>query len=883
MRSAESFPERVERLFHEALELPAEARGDFLAKACEGDAKLLEAVERLLQAAGRVKGKPAWNFAAMENEARELSKEPGDTVLERYRLIERIGSGGMGVVYKALRADEEFSKLVAIKIVQHGADELGHEAVLQRFRQERQILASLEHPNIARLLDGGSTPDGLPFLAMEFVEGAPIDRYLSERKATEKEILEIFRTLCSAVSYAHQKLVVHRDLKPANILVTAEGTPKLLDFGIAKLLDGSGEKTSPGAGALTPVYASPEQVRGEAITTATDVYTLGVLLYELLSGARPYRATGSALEIAQAICMEIPAPMASRAGRRISPDLENIVQKALRKEMDRRYVSVEQFSEDIRKYLDGYPVMARADTRGYRVRKFAGRNKTAIGVGALIAITVLSGTGAIAWQAHLANERFQDVRELADAYLFEFHDAIRDLPGATPARQLVVRRGIQYLDKLARQRGKDDSLSRDLGKAYLRVGSVQGAPNTPSLGDRAGALVSYRKALALLEPLALKAPQNEETGDDLSDAYRSIAELLQYSGDLNGAATSYRKSLALLTRLAGTRPYAVEVRRRLADTEMFLGSLLGNNEISNLGDTKGAMELSQKSRVLLETLAKERPADRELRASLSSIYQRLAAMDQALDNKDKAIEWFRRCVPVDEELIREEPLNVIYRRQSAITNRSLALILLRTGDLAEARQRSDRSAELFGQLAKEDPANMEAQEALADSQYSQGYVLQKGNDFEGARRNYEASLATYRAEMAKHPETLPAGLRTVYQLMADLGIKTGDAPLALRNASEELEIDKRLLAANAHNASAQRNQGTAYGQMGQTHELLARSKSGSRADRGREWREARGWHQRALDVWVQLKKEGVLIPAYAPRLDEAARNVANCERQMRDN
>jgi non-specific serine/threonine protein kinase/serine/threonine-protein kinase len=809
-----------------------------------------------------------------------MSKLPEEAALDRYRLIERIGSGGMGVVYKALRADEAFSKLVAIKIVQQGPDQLRHEAVLQRFCQERRILASLEHPNIARLLDGGSTPEGMPFLVMEFVEGVPIDRYLSQRKATEREILEVFRTLCSAVSYAHQKLVVHRDLKPANIFVTADGTAKLLDFGIAKLLDGSGEKTMTGSGALTPEYASPEQVRGEAITTATDVYSLGVLLYQLLSGSRPYRAAGGVLELAQAICAETPASMASRAGRRISADLENIVQKALRKEPDRRYASVEQFSGDIRRYLDGYPVIARPDTSGYRAWKFAGRNRVAIGLGAAILLTLLAGAAATAWQAHLANQRFQDVRELADAYLFEFHDAIKDLPGSTPARQLVVRRGIQYLDKLERQRGNDDSLARDLGKAYLQVGSVQGATNTPSLGDRAGAMVSYRKALALLQPLEAKAPQNEETGVELSDAYGSIAESLQYSGDLNGAAANYRKSEALLNRLAAARPKSVEVRTRLAYAEMYLGSLLGNNEISNLGDTKGAMELSQKSRALLETLVKERPAQRELRASLSSIYQRLAAMDQALDNKDKAIAWFRMCVPVEEELIREEPLNVIYRRQSAITNRSLALILLRVGDLAEARRRSARSAELFLQLAQQDPANMEAQEALADSQYSQGYVLQKGNDFDGARRYYDASLATYRAEMAKHPETLPAGLRTVYQLMADLGIKTKDADLALRNASQELEIDKRLLAANPHNASAQRNQGTAYGQIGQTHEILATSVSGSRADRNREWREARSWHQRALDLWVQLRKEGVLIPAYAPRLEEAARNVANCEREL---
>ncbi len=878
--STESFPDRVERHFHEALELPVSGRVAFLAEVCGGNAKLHDAVEKLLQAAARVKSNPAWNDAAIRNEARQSPEENEDAALDRYRLIERIGAGGMGVVYKAIRADEEFSKLVAIKVVRPGAGEAGQEAVLERFRQERQILASLEHPNIARLLDGGSTPEGLPFLAMEFVEGAPIDRYMAQRKATEREILDLFRTLCSAVSYAHQKLVVHRDLKPANILVTAEGTPKLLDFGIAKLLDGSGAKTNTGAAALTPEYASPEQVRGGAIGTATDVYSMGVVLYELLSGVRPYRATGSILEMAHAICTETPMPLVSRAGRRIGADLNNIVQKALRKETDRRYVSVEQFSEDVRRYLEGYPVAARPDTRGYRAWKFACRNKLAIGLGAVIAVTLLGGIGATAWQAHLATQRFQDVRELADAYLFEFHDAIQNLPGSTPARQLVVKRGLQYLDKLAQQRGSDDSLSRDLGKAYLRVGFVQGAPNLPSLGDRAGALVSYRKALAVLEPLEARAPQNEETGNLLSDAYQSIAQLQERSGDLNGAAASYRKSEVLLNRLLAARPKSFEVRTRLSDLEMLLGSLLGNNEISNLGDTRGGLELTQKARILLEALVKERPAQGDLRASLSSVYERLGAMEQALDHKEKAIAWLRMCLPVEEQLMREEPRNVVDRRQSAVTNRSLALMLLRTGDLAEARLRSDRSAELFEQLAKEDPANMEAQEALADSQFSQGYVLQKGNDFAGARRYYEASLGTYHAEMAKHTGTLPTGLRTAYQLLAELGIKTHDATLALRYATEELEIDRRLLAANAHNASAQRNQGTAYGQIGQTHEMLATGLSGSRADRQREWREARDWHRRALDVWTQLKKEGVLIPAYTPRLEEAARKVAHCEREL---
>ena len=243
LEPTDSFAERVERLFHEATDIDAGARDAWLKAACEGEEGLLSAVQQLLDAHARVGRKAAWNAPAIQNEARRIAAgSMDDATLERYRLIEPIGSGGMGMVYKAVRADDEFSKLVAIKIVRHGDGEAGHDAMVRRFRQERQILAGLEHPNIARLLDGGSTPDGLPFLVMDYVDGVPIDRYLADKKPPLREILELFRTVCSAVSHAHQNLVVHRDLKPGNILVTTDGPPKLLDFGIAKLLDGSAER-----------------------------------------------------------------------------------------------------------------------------------------------------------------------------------------------------------------------------------------------------------------------------------------------------------------------------------------------------------------------------------------------------------------------------------------------------------------------------------------------------------------------------------------------------------------------------------------------------------------------------------------------------------------
>jgi tetratricopeptide (TPR) repeat protein len=869
LAAAESHAERVERLFHEVREIEAKQRPAFLIAACDGDEPLRLMVERLLAADLRVGQKKGWNASAIQNEAFDAAGT--DATLERYRLMEPIGGGGMGTVYKAVRTDDVYSKLVAIKIV-HLGGQAEQQAMIARFRQERQILAGLEHPNIGRLLDGGSTPDGLPFLVMDYVDGVPIDQYLADKKPPLREILDLFRTVCSAVSHAHQNLVVHRDLKPGNILVTKDGRPKLLDFGIAKLLDGSAERTQTGAGAMTPEYASPEQVRGLPTNTATDIYSLGVLLYELLCGVRPYRATTSAMELAQAICSETPQSMSSRAGgrfdRHLENDLENIVQMALRKEPERRYASVEQFSEDLRKYMEGYPVMARADTRGYRARRFAGRNKAAIAAGAVILITLVVGIGATAWQARLANRRFNEVRGLANAYLFEFHDAIKDLPGSTPARQLVVKRGIQYLDTLARERGNDAGLARELASAYEKVGSVQGARGMPSLGDRAGALASYRKALAIREPLAASSPQAADIGIELSRSYQFVGDLLAYNGDLQGSAAMGRKDVQLMERLAAAHPASFEVRDSLALSYSVLGDVTGNNEFPNLGDAKGAMELIQKSRIIREKLVAENPAKREQRLLLSGCYGRIGALQQALGNKEESVASYRRAIATDEQLIREEPLNVLYRREAAVDNRSVSLVLIRTGNLAEAQEHGDRSAKLFEQLSKDDPADVEAREALADSYYSQGYLLTKVKDLGNARKAYDSAIAAYESIMTQHPGVMPTGLRTAYQLMADLGIATKDAKLAMRSAQKELDLDHQLLTSDAGNAGAQRNQGVAYTQIGQVHEFL------------KEWREARSWYQRALDVWLDLQKKGTLIPMYVFKLDEGHRNVAKCDRML---
>jgi len=487
--------EQVKQIFHTALEEPAQKRRQYLQEACAGDQALLAEVERLL-ANDRLAGDFMEELAAGDAAnalIREHSRASEGKQIGPYRLLREIGQGGMGTVYLAERADAQYQKQVAIKLVRPGLDS---QSVVDRFRHERQILAGLDHPNIAKLLDGGVSEDGLPYFVMDFIEGLPVDEYCDQRQLPLVRRLELFRVVCSAVHYAHQNLVVHRDLKPSNILVTADGTPKLLDFGIAKIVNPAPSSDPDEATTLrflTPEYASPEQARSQPITTASDVYSLGVLLYKLLTGQSPYRLESrSAPDLARAICEEEPERPSlvereterEREGEKekqrksrfpsFSPslrlsvsrsqlrgDLDNIALMALRKEPQRRYSSVEQFSEDIRRHLEGLPVIARKDTVVYRTTKFIQRHKAGVGAMALMLLILLAGVLATQRQARIAERRFNDVRKLSNSLLFELHDAIQNLPGATPARELLVKRALEYLDRLAAEAADDPHQSRD--------------------------------------------------------------------------------------------------------------------------------------------------------------------------------------------------------------------------------------------------------------------------------------------------------------------------------------------------------------------------------------------------------------------------------------
>jgi serine/threonine protein kinase/tetratricopeptide (TPR) repeat protein len=786
--------QRIQDLFHAALQHEPSQRPAFLADACAGDVSLQREVESLL--AAHEEAASFLEAPAFAGPATWLADGQAEAAVGRqlgpYRLGRAIGRGGMGAVYLGERADGQYQKQVAIKLVRDG---FGGEALRRRFHLERQILAALDHPNIAKLLDGGTTADGLPYLVMDYVEGLPIDAYCDAHRLSIAERLTLFRAVCAAVQYAHRNLVVHRDLKPSNILVTAEGVPKLLDFGIAKLLQPelpspSASLTLLGLQALTPEYASPEQVRGEPITTASDVYSLGVVLYELLTGHRPYRLKSRLPhEMARVICEEEPQRPSIAVGRveevagadgthRITPesvsqtregsperlrrrlagDLDNIVLMALRKEPHQRYASVEQLAEDLRRHLEGLPVLARPQTLGYRGGKFMARHKTGVMAAALIGLTLVGGILATRQQARRAEaeraraeRRFNDVRQLANAFMFEFHDAIEKLPGSTPARQLVVNRALEYLDSLAQEAGDSPALQRELAAAYTKVGNVQWQRYYANLGDTAGALASHRKALAIREAVAAKDPAHTATQRDLAYSHVLVGDALAATGDLAGAVASYRRSLAVRQALAAASPGDARLQHELAVSHQRLGDTLGNPRFPNLGDTAGAVEHYGAMLAIFQALADAEPTSAPLRHSVSIGHEKIGDVMTALAGPARALESYREALAIREALAAAEPTNAQLRRDLAVSHRKVGLALAATGDHTGALESLRQARAIREALAAADPTNAAARRDLARIHADIGQVLAAAGDVASALESYQQSLAVYEALAAADP------------------------------------------------------------------------------------------------------------------------------------
>jgi eukaryotic-like serine/threonine-protein kinase len=597
-------PEQLARIFAEALERAPGERSAFLELACRGLPELRADAEALLAAheqAGTFLGQldAERGAALLEGDGEEAGRRIGP-----YRVVRELGRGGMGVVYLAERVEGGFEQRAAIKVLKRGMDS---DAILRRFIRERQILAGLEHANVARLLEGGVTEAGQPYFAMEYVEGRPLTTYSDEHQLGVEPRLRLLEDACRAVQHAHGRLVVHRDLKPSNILVTDDGRLKLLDFGIAKLLSTDDESlTQAESRVLTPAYAAPEQVRGEPVTTATDVYALGVVLYELLTGRLPPPSHhADRTEAARSFSEVDPRPPSQavaaepRLARRLRGDLDSVARKALSKEPSHRYVSAEALAEDIRRHLAGQPVRARRDTFGYVAAKFVRRHRIGVAAAGATALSLLLGLAGTTWQAAVASrerdraraetERAEKVKQFLVG-LFKASDPAESLGETITARELLDRGAARIEAELASQPSLQSELfeivagiSHELGRfeqaRHLAERSLEGArraygPEHPQVakamdtlgwilhrsGDYAGAEELRRQALAMRRKL-LPADST-----DVADSLESLGLILRVRARLDEAETMVREALSIREkRLGAEHPDTANALANLAD------------------------------------------------------------------------------------------------------------------------------------------------------------------------------------------------------------------------------------------------------------------------------------------------------------------------------
>ena len=640
-----------------------------------------------------------------------------------WRLIREIGHGGMGVVWEAQRDDGQFEQRAAIKLLRAS---LFSEREIRRFREERQILASLNHPCIARLLDGGMMDDGSPYLVMEYVDGLPLDAWCNREQLNVRRRLEVFLLVCSAVEYAHRQLVIHRDLKPANILVTAsDGTPKLLDFGIAKLIQDGVEEQHSTARLLTPECASPEQVRGEHLSTATDIYSLGVVLYELLTGRNPQaQASQSPLAVCRAILEEEPPPPSrateNNCDRQLAGDMDNVILKALRKEPERRYASVGDLRADLERYLEGLPVQASRVTLAYRARKFVSRNRAAVAAAVLALLSLFIGLGVSMWEVHVARmqrtraeRHFNDVRKLANSLLFEIDDKIRDLPGATDARRLMVTRAGEYLDYLAGEAAGDTKLNLELADAYARLGQVQGNPSFPNLGDRSGAQASYEKSSRIAEDVLRRDPNNARALQVVVNSLSAEGWLMVTANRSVDAVTTQQKAVDASQALVRIYPQETSYRQQLAEQLHDLGDMMGNPWFPGLGDIDGADRCYSRSLEIWSQSLAQLPQTPEMLQNRVRLYYSLSLLQwEGRGRSAPAQEWAEKALEKMQELPPSQ------RDKAAELSRMGALyaVAAEADSLRSPRQaivEYKRSLGYERQLKAADPRNTKANEDLS--------------------------------------------------------------------------------------------------------------------------------------------------------------------------
>ena len=852
--------EKIKEVLGIALELPRDRRAAFIKERCGGDDALRSEIEILLQGEGEIESAFLEGPSLVTLAASVIGVEENSSIGRRlgaYQVVEQIGAGGMGEVYRAFRADDQYRKEVALKVIRAGHDS---GFVIARFKNERQILAGLEHPNIARLLDGGTTEEGLPFFAMELIEGEPITDYCDHHKFSVTERIQLFLQVCSAVQFAHQHLVIHRDIKPGNILVTADGVPKLLDFGIAKIIEPEFaapnlDVTSTAFRVLTPKYGSPEQMQGGQMTTASDVYSLGVVLYEMLTGRSPYRfASSSPQEILKAVCStepqkpslaahktspsdttspsreelsELRAASPNRLRKQLNGDLDNILLKTLEKDPLRRYRTVDQLQDDLRRHLENLPISARTAGSWYRASRFVIRNKVAVVFSTALAVALLLGMAVSLHEARVARQqrakaeaRFNDVRKLANSLLFEIHDSIRDLSGATPARKLLVSRGLEYLDSLSKEAAGDVSLQRELAAAYDRVGDLQGYSGAANLGDYSAALQSYQKALAIREAAAAANPNDASLQSELLNDYFRLSFLLRNAGDNNEA----------LTYLHAGFPIAEKLAHSQADpkyTDLLAGIYWQTGWIQHdTGKPTDAVASFRQAVSVREKIAGSSSANPFFRTHLAADYGGLAAASQDLSDSATALDASKKGLSILLDLSHADPNNATLREYVAEAYNLSAPLLDQKGDIAQALQYYRAAHEIFAALFAADPDNALARNNLGFSNLGIARELLAGDQI--------------RPAIAKAREALPF--------------------FEPKSHASRYDID---------------GQAESYEVLGLTYDKLA-DQALSRSMKLERCNESRTWFQKSEQTWERVSPQGAQGPEFRDEADRVRKELSKC-------
>jgi len=803
--------QEVKRLFGEAIEMPEHERRSWLETVCP-DSEIRNEVLSLLEEHARSENfleQPETCTGVLLDELFS-SVQPGQTI-GPWKLVREIGRGGMGVVFEAVREGEDFRARFALKLIRAG---LVTPQLVERFRLERRVLSRLAHPGIAALLDGGTTDSGLPYLVMEYVEGVPIDQWCREKRLGIRQRVELILEVCRAVQHAHERLVIHRDLKPGNIFITPEGRPKLLDFGIAKVLAGEAEDapeaTRTATYVLTPDYASPEQITGAPPTTATDVYSLGVLLYVLLSGKRPYELAGlPPLEAMRRVVESDPRPPSTVAAPEfrslLRGDLDQIILKCLQKEPARRYSSAALLAADLEAWLEGRPVTAVPPSWRYRLARWARRNRAQAVVLVALAVSILAGGIATAWQARearLARQRAEqrafEIQQFSRALVFDLHSVLSRLPGSTEARALLLDRAMKFFDGAVKTAGEDPRLLLELAEGYRRLGNVLGSSFSDNLGRSQEALQAFDKGLAAVAAARRLDPYSYDS-------------LRRHSSLLVEAALAYLD----LKRLQEAGRCASQLEQVIHDIESHLATLPEGRSlaatnwsqlamiVNGLGQSQRAIELYGKA---LAAFASLPPAEAAKPSNLSQeafAHKRLGAL-WIQNDPAKAEKHYLEALAIDRKLLEQDPKDLVQRYNITFALSDLGLIARRRGEMEKSFRYFAEAAAIRDEFYASDPKNVRVLAGTTNVHCHLVPVLGKLGRFQEARRESAICQKLARELAALQPESsgcgpIPMALLTAAELAS---AQAAQAPVAARRRYSAEASAKLAAAEQQHSACA---------------------------------------------------------------------------------